>query len=729
MTMLESNSGKLFFLISLSLLILLTPSYVKNSFGQDFGMIVELDAVTYDPYDDVNIVVVAPKSNDYSDYADSIGDSGVLVTIYTDIGLLEKYRLLETGPDTGVFVGKIKLTGPYSKDNGSGPHDGVISTNYFDSIKVKIDNTVTKEVIITEAKIHSFAKELGEVLQSDWGIGIVPESFEYCGDRHCFTQKSITIQKNDRVVFHNSDVVTHQIVVTDENLNSSESDIIQSDDSIEYTFDVVGKYEFHSKDYPKTSVIIFVQAQTSDFYAEQTVPNNNLDFLEKEFQSNLIDYEFYFDSEKTYHSGDTLNITGKLPTSDTNPIIIRIRSNSGAIITVDQITPSTDGSFSKKMKVGGALYPESGKYTVTWNIGDREGSNSFEYSNMASSITSIPSSNLGDSNEKPQSQEKICGPYTILENGKCIIQETVCGSGTVLKDDQCVLENESHSSNNGWIGGLSIILIGVIIYIIYELRQQKSIKKWQSTIIVITVFVIILFAIIAYFSSYTSNETTKENQESTNIIPSNPIVIDKTDEKEEQKINSSENCDDVGTALVDPLFLKPCYNEDKLALLIHEKINEQRSNSNLALLSFDSKLAKIAKSHSQDMMNNDLSHVSSDEKTLGDRYVKSGYFCKIKVSEVTTSEGTVTTFAYGGENIANDGLYDSYTTSIFGRSIIEWKSPEEIADSVVIGNKPDQGWMNSPGHRNNILTSFWNVEGIGVSIDEEGSVYVTQNFC
>ena len=39
-------------------------------------------------------------------------------------------------------------------------------------------------------------------------------------------------------------------------------------------------------------------------------------------------------------------------------------------------------------------------------------------------------------------------------------------------------------------------------------------------------------------------------------------------------------------------------------------------------------------------------------------------------------------------------------------------------------------WMNSDGHRQNILTERWNNEGIGVYYDsEDGEVYATQNFC
>jgi len=37
--------------------------------------------------------------------------------------------------------------------------------------------------------------------------------------------------------------------------------------------------------------------------------------------------------------------------------------------------------------------------------------------------------------------------------------------------------------------------------------------------------------------------------------------------------------------------------------------------------------------------------------------------------------------------------------------------------------------MQSTGHRENILTPHWRRQGIGVGIDPDNRVLVTQNFC
>lgn len=51
-------------------------------------------------------------------------------------------------------------------------------------------------------------------------------------------------------------------------------------------------------------------------------------------------------------------------------------------------------------------------------------------------------------------------------------------------------------------------------------------------------------------------------------------------------------------------------------------------------------------------------------------------------------------------------------------------SQSEIAKSTV------NGWLSSPGHRKNILTSTYDKEGIGVAVSlERNEVYITQIFC
>ena len=139
---------------------------------------------------------------------------------------------------------------------------------------------------------------------------------------------------------------------------------------------------------------------------------------------------------------------------------------------------------------------------------------------------------------------------------------------------------------------------------------------------------------------------------------------------------------------------------EKLAFLIHDKINEERKQNGLKELSWDSKLALIAEKHSKDMGQREYySHVTPEGLEPTDRANNAGYSCK-------KNYGSYYTIGIS-ENLSQiKGVIGGY---------------ENISDSVV------EGWMNSPGHRQNILEKNYDRQGIGVAIDN--GWYFTQNFC
>ena len=148
---------------------------------------------------------------------------------------------------------------------------------------------------------------------------------------------------------------------------------------------------------------------------------------------------------------------------------------------------------------------------------------------------------------------------------------------------------------------------------------------------------------------------------------------------------------------------------------VHELINQQRRNNGLSSLSYDSSLAPIARKHSADMArNNYFEHVNLQGLDPTDRGTQAGYSCyKNYGSYYTTGIA---------ENIMQNNLYDS-VTYYNGVPRYAWNSQEEIAQSTV------SSWMNSPGHRQNILTPTYDREGIGVAIATDNKVYITQDFC
>jgi uncharacterized protein YkwD len=149
---------------------------------------------------------------------------------------------------------------------------------------------------------------------------------------------------------------------------------------------------------------------------------------------------------------------------------------------------------------------------------------------------------------------------------------------------------------------------------------------------------------------------------------------------------------------------------------VHELINQQRTISGLAPLFLDSALSDIARDHSEDMAaRNYFAHVDPGGENPTDRGADAGYTCRKDYASYYT---------YGiAENLFQNNLYSSATYYSNRRTEYDWSSPEEIALTTV------SGWMNSTGHRENILTPSFDREGIGVAIAPDNKVYITEDFC
>ncbi len=153
-----------------------------------------------------------------------------------------------------------------------------------------------------------------------------------------------------------------------------------------------------------------------------------------------------------------------------------------------------------------------------------------------------------------------------------------------------------------------------------------------------------------------------------------------------------------------------------LEQMVHVLINEQRQSYGLSPLSFDSNLAHVARGHSEDMgQRNFFDHINPDGLDPTARGQLEGYSC-YKDYGSYYSTGIA-------ENIFEMHTYSEiwYTNGI--ETSRDYYSATQIANEVVTG------WMNSPGHRQNILTATYDREGIGVAITTDGRIYVTENFC
>jgi uncharacterized protein YkwD len=169
------------------------------------------------------------------------------------------------------------------------------------------------------------------------------------------------------------------------------------------------------------------------------------------------------------------------------------------------------------------------------------------------------------------------------------------------------------------------------------------------------------------------------------------------------------------TGRISEIGNRPSINISKLEKNIHDLINRERQKHGLALLAWNDTLSSIARKHSKDMADrNYFSHDTPEGHDFSYRYSQDGYSCAIH------GQGNI--YYTGAENIFQNNLYDQVVFTD-GVSHYDWNTAGKIAESTV------HGWMNSPGHRKNILTPYWKSEGIGVAISPDDKVYITQNFC
>ena len=138
----------------------------------------------------------------------------------------------------------------------------------------------------------------------------------------------------------------------------------------------------------------------------------------------------------------------------------------------------------------------------------------------------------------------------------------------------------------------------------------------------------------------------------------------------------------------------------ELEMKVHDGINAERVNNGRTPLKWEERLAAVARAHSDDMTSRIyFSHDTPEGLGPSDRIDRSGYSC--------------------------------WKSSHYGVA-------ENIAIETTLGNidrtaaEAVQGWMNSPGHRTNLLGRQYDRTGIGASFGTwrgYKAVYLTQVFC
>lgn len=212
------------------------------------------------------------------------------------------------------------------------------------------------------------------------------------------------------------------------------------------------------------------------------------------------------------------------------------------------------------------------------------------------------------------------------------------------------------------------------------------------------------------------------------------------------------------------LWPKPSYDLSRLALRTQEVINRKREEAFLATLLWDDSLARVAYEHSKDQAGDNVEITNPfllcHYPLIRHEGFISGFTLKERLENSSISYRTageniailpvIKNFIYeypaeisaptcpeieefkseGGTKEEITSRYNAILTLALGlvRGLKpvkwvnqEWSSPEEVAKKVVAG------WLNSEGHRKNIMNASFNLGGVGI-VEVNNYLIFTHNF-
>jgi uncharacterized protein YkwD len=165
---------------------------------------------------------------------------------------------------------------------------------------------------------------------------------------------------------------------------------------------------------------------------------------------------------------------------------------------------------------------------------------------------------------------------------------------------------------------------------------------------------------------------------------------------------------------------RPALDAQELARAIHDRVNDARRTHQLPPLAWTDSLHPLASTHSRDMAERDFfGHVNPSGEDVNDRARQLDLVCYRVLKDSMIAKGF-------GENLYKSTRFhryqERYRNDRLQQRVYEWKTLSEMADEVVTG------WMNSPGHRRNILNRSYDTEIIAVYVDDN-QYFVTQVLC
>ena len=145
-------------------------------------------------------------------------------------------------------------------------------------------------------------------------------------------------------------------------------------------------------------------------------------------------------TEEFYAQGNIITISGFVKNFDASDpqkrmdVTIVITAPNGNLVTVLQISPSSDGNYSDSFTAGGMINAE-GDYTVKAKWGAQSNQTMFKYGGSTgapviqeetpeSTQTQVVDEEPGvDEEPVMESSQPVCGPGTVLKNNVCVAEQ------------------------------------------------------------------------------------------------------------------------------------------------------------------------------------------------------------------------------------------------------------------------------------------------------------------
>ena len=146
-------------------------------------------------------------------------------------------------------------------------------------------------------------------------------------------------------------------------------------------------------------------------------------------------------NKEFYAEGGTITISGFVKNFDASDpqkrmdVTIVITAPNGNLVTVLQISPSSDGNYSDSFTVGGMISAE-GDYTVKAKWGAQPNQTTFKYGGSSGAPV------VEEEVPEPTQTEVVDEEPEVDEEPVMESSQPVCGPGTVLKNNVCVAEQQ-----------------------------------------------------------------------------------------------------------------------------------------------------------------------------------------------------------------------------------------------------------------------------------------------